>query len=426
MAHSTKMKLIIPIEYYRSGGVERVIISLIEEFSKKIEKVIIVLPKKDIHYFQKILPSSEIIVYESFVPPKNILLSFLRILISGSKIFKIKQLEKKIKKVRNKQSKHNALNGLIEKYQATHCLYVLTNRLTPPNLKIPLGMIAHDVFWRFAPMTYPEDYVREYDQSLLAWLKKSDLVFTVSEKTKTDIISTFPGFSSKIKPIPNAGVAIRKMESDRETTVNSSDRITFYFPSSFGIYKDHLTLLRSGIKVAQKKLQFQVVLTGKETDALVNGRLSLSQQSSTQEYSNYLNQCHQVYSDNRDLIEQYFNGLGYGEYEQVEYWYQHCSCVIIPSQYEGFGLALSEAISRGLPVIASDLEVFQEQVKLYQCFDQVEFFPRGDAEALAACIEKFVHHPKSKLNREKIQEKLSLWTWTDAAQQYISLLESVV
>jgi len=418
------MKLIIPIEYYRSGGVERVIVSLVEEFSKKIEKVIIVLPKKDIKYFQKILPSSEMIVYESFAPQKNISLSFLKIFISSLRILKLKKIEKRIKKIRQTQSKHNALDRLIDKYQATHCLYVLTNRLTPPNLKIPLGMIAHDVFWRFAPMTYPEDYVREYDRSLLRWLKKSDIVFTVSEKTKTDIVSLFPGFSSKIKPIPNAGVAIRTTEDDRQKTFNSNTLITFYFPSSFGIYKDHLTLLRSGIKVAQKNLPFQIVLTGKETDALVNGSLSLSQQSSTQEYSSYLNQCYKVYAENTDLVEQYFKGLGYGEYEQVEYWYKHCSCVVIPSQYEGFGLALSEAISRGLPVIASDLEVFQEQVKLYQCSDQVEFFPPGDAEALAVCMERFIDNPKSKFNPEEVEEKLSLWTWKDAAEQYIRLLES--
>ena len=62
------MKLILPIEFYRQGGVERVICGILEEWVEidEVEEIILILPKKDIPHFQEKLPKSPIIKYESF------------------------------------------------------------------------------------------------------------------------------------------------------------------------------------------------------------------------------------------------------------------------------------------------------------------------------------------------------------------------
>lgn len=60
------MKIIIPIEYYRQGGVERVIVALVEEFSKIADLVILILPAKEVDYFKEIFADSETIKIESF------------------------------------------------------------------------------------------------------------------------------------------------------------------------------------------------------------------------------------------------------------------------------------------------------------------------------------------------------------------------
>jgi len=41
------MKIVIPILFYRKGGVERVIISLIPSLLEYVEQIIIVLPRND-------------------------------------------------------------------------------------------------------------------------------------------------------------------------------------------------------------------------------------------------------------------------------------------------------------------------------------------------------------------------------------------
>lgn len=429
---SSKIRLIIPVEFYRKGGVERVIIALLSKFIKfnSVEQIVLILPKKEIDYFKKVLPDSPVFIYESFnLEPK----SWENKLISGlSKILRIlehlnnKQLAQLFDNKLNRIKTNLRINKLIEKYNSNHCLYVLTNRLTPPKVKVFLSGISYDLFWRFSLLTYTESYINKYDNALLMWLNQADIMFTISYKTKKDILSVFPDtkFESKLKPVPLAGFPSHDTEWNFDESINN-DLPVFYFASSFGIYKDHLTLLKAGLKLAQKNLKFQIILIGRETDSFINGTLELSQQSQTKEYIEYLNQCRAVYQENKNLIHEYFEGRGYCDYEEVEYCYQICSCVVVPSKYEGFGLAVSEAIVRGIPVIASDLEVFKEQVELYQCPDRVEFFPLGDSDALADCMEQFILNPKKKLSSEETKKRFAYWTWEEVAKEYLTLLESL-
>jgi len=60
------MKIVIPIVFYRKGGVERVIISLIPSLLEYVEKIIIVLPRKEIEYFKSLMPDSDKLIYEDF------------------------------------------------------------------------------------------------------------------------------------------------------------------------------------------------------------------------------------------------------------------------------------------------------------------------------------------------------------------------
>ncbi len=431
------MKLILPIEFYRQGGVERVICGTIEEWIEidEVEEIILILQKKDIPHFQEKLPKSPIIKYESFTLPSKSLqsgiLSIIKKFSSLSGNFKAKKFKRFFKRLRRKYRSEFSIKYLANRYQATHCLYFLANQLIPPGLNIPLAMVTHDVFWRFAPLSYPESYIRKYDLSLLEWLKKVNIVFTVSDKTRKDIISVFPEFTNKITTIANSGFPTKSNASQRLLGLaeNSQESIgelpIFYLPSSFGVYKDHLTLLKAGIKLAEKKLKFKIVLIGKETDNLIAGKITLSQQKKSQEYIDYVHQCQEISQNNQNIMQEYFEGLGYCSDEDVEKWYRNSSCVVFPSKYEGFGLALSEAVVRGIPAIVSDLEVFREQVDLYKCSDLVDFFPIGDVDALANCMEKFILNPRKKLSAEEIDTRFSHWTWRETAKKYVRLLEQL-
>lgn len=64
--------------------------------------------------------------------------------------------------------------------------------------------------------------------------------------------------------------------------------------------------------------------------------------------------------------------------------YRGFDWVVIPSRSEGLGLVLQEAVIAGVPVLASDLAVFREQLG-----DAGHYVPVADVAAWAAAIDRF-------------------------------------
>lgn len=61
--------------------------------------------------------------------------------------------------------------------------------------------------------------------------------------------------------------------------------------------------------------------------------------------------------------------------------YAHAAVFVLPSSHEGLPIVMLEAISHGIPVIASDIAANRE----VQC-EAVRHYPLGDVEALAQCL----------------------------------------
>ena len=425
------MKIIVPIVFYRRGGVERVIRCTIPELAKQIDSVILVLPGKQIDNFRSTLPDSDCLIYETFEWPESSRskswLSWLYRFRSLSQKLQLSFVEERLNRWINDLRGDGRIRYLARKYGATHCLYFLINRLTPPKLNIPVAGISHDLFWRFSPLTYEESYVELYDRSLEKWLVDADLVFADSTQTGRDILSLFPQYTNKVKVVPLAGFL---PESHRETIKSTSVEQTetlpiFFYPSTFGIYKDHLTLLRATECLSRNFHGFRLILAGKETDGLIAGTLELSQQKTTSQYEKYMSLCQQFYQKHREFLQAHCVGKGYVTHEELEASYQQSACVVVPSAYEGFGLAVAEAMVRGLPVICSDLPVFREQVELYGCGDRVTFFSVGDADALAERMADFLKNPPAKLSAEEAERRFSHWNWETIAREYINSLRSL-
>jgi glycosyltransferase involved in cell wall biosynthesis len=74
--------------------------------------------------------------------------------------------------------------------------------------------------------------------------------------------------------------------------------------------------------------------------------------------------------------------------------YEEAKLFVFPSLYEGFGLPPLEAMSYGVPVIASNRPAMKEILE-----DAVEYFEPQDDEALALLMKKFL---TSKENRKRL------------------------
>jgi len=72
----------------------------------------------------------------------------------------------------------------------------------------------------------------------------------------------------------------------------------------------------------------------------------------------------------------------------IDYLYKNAFCTLFPTFNEGFGLPLIESIERGVPVVASDIQVLKEIGNNY-----CEYFDPDNENELIAIIEKYLDKP---------------------------------
>ena len=109
--------------------------------------------------------------------------------------------------------------------------------------------------------------------------------------------------------------------------------------------------------------------------------------------------------------------------ERLVQLYSRSAIAIVPSVYEGFGFPAAEAMSCGVPVIASDGGVLPEVVG-----DAGIIVPARDHEALAEAINRIIDN-KAELKRmgeagiKRVEEK---FTWKGAVEQMVQVYKSLM
>lgn len=104
-------------------------------------------------------------------------------------------------------------------------------------------------------------------------------------------------------------------------------------------------------------------------------------------------------------------------------WYQAADALAFPSVKEGWGLAVLEAMSQDLPVIATDLPVFREYLT-----DHVDaLLPRvADAASLAGAMHDLVTDPQLRDRlRAGGRALLPRFTWQASARRHLEIYAEV-
>ncbi len=101
---------------------------------------------------------------------------------------------------------------------------------------------------------------------------------------------------------------------------------------------------------------------------------------------------------------------------ELDFGYRHAAAMITASYVEGFNIPIVEALSKGCPVIASDIAVHREVGG-----DYAAFFPSGDSLALARLISR--HQALKTLPGVKSSANFHWPDWTESCRE---LLDRVV
>ncbi len=114
-------------------------------------------------------------------------------------------------------------------------------------------------------------------------------------------------------------------------------------------------------------------------------------------------------------IEDVVTFLGSKNQDTLQYYYSAAEMVVMPSDYESFGMVALEAMACGTPVIASDVGGLAFLVKDGRTGYRV---PAGDVEALA---ERITHLLTDELSRRRIGQRASCWAesyaWSSIAER---------
>jgi glycosyltransferase involved in cell wall biosynthesis len=278
-----------------------------------------------------------------------------------------------------------------------------TNFEVPFFAGCPLVATVHDLI----PLRFPQAVSRRFRLLFGALigraLRAARLVMTDAEYTRREILERFPVAPHKVVTVPLAAGAAFTPDPDPEgrrrvCARHGLDRRYLLFVSVFEPRKN-IPLLVDAFEIFRRAYphgkEFQLALAGgagwrgAEIAAAVRRR----------------------------GLEPAVRLLGYVPDEDLPWLYRGAELAVVPSQYEGFGLSVLEAMACGTPVLAADASSLPEVVG-----DAGELFAPGDPALLARRIAEITAAPERRAAmREQGLARAADFSWDRTARRVLDV-----
>lgn len=249
-------------------------------------------------------------------------------------------------------------------------------------------------------------YGNAISEAFLVWwsqaLRHSDMMVTVSRKVARDIacyvsVTSMLGLTPTRKlPVAYFRLGCDALLSKGEGTPNNelpADLETFYTVGTLFAYKGQFAVMTAMESLWAEGIKAKLVLVGMDLFRQAE-RMSL--------------RAHPAFGALLFMP-------GYLPDAELAHALSRCGALIAASRYEGFGLPLVEAAALGCPVIARDIEIFQETSG-----GRAYFFADGGPEEIANSLRIWL-----KLTREQqlgYVPKESLITWRESARMLQAII----
>jgi glycosyltransferase involved in cell wall biosynthesis len=209
--------------------------------------------------------------------------------------------------------------------------------------RLPQVIVVHDLAFLHHPEFIPKHHLLYYKWYTPKFLKKATIVATVSEFSKTDIITRYKTPEEKILNVGSAAKQIfRSVEWDQKELIKEAYADGFeYFVFVGGIHprKNLMNLLKA----------FSLFKTRQHTNMklLVVGRLAWQYNETIEKLKSY---------KYRDEVKM----LGYLPDDELSRVIAGAYALVFPSYFEGFGVPILEAMQSSVPVVTSSTSSMME------------------------------------------------------------------
>ncbi|MGD0824358.1 MAG: glycosyltransferase family 1 protein [Terriglobales bacterium] len=207
-------------------------------------------------------------------------------------------------------------------------------------------------------------------------------------------------FTSCATPLPTAA------QSQLE---QAGDALRLLFVSHYNYYRNFETLFRA-IPILRSRLR------QKKVKLFLTCRLNSAENPGTYRAESAALLANDL-RESQDIVE-----LGSIPYRSLHHLYRACHIYVTPAYAESFAHPLIEAMSSGLPVVASDLAVHREI-----CGDAGIYFPRFSSQALAERILEIQQSPElgEKLARNGFRRARD-FSWSEHVERLLALAQGLV
>ena len=226
----------------------------------------------------------------------------------------------------------------------------------------------------------------------------------LSEWSGRKVLSVHHGFdqnafTSDATPLPS---------SARAQLEQGQDVLRLLFVSHYNYYRNFETLFRA-MPILSSRLK------GRKVKLFLTCRLSAGENPGTYRAESAASLANDL-RGSHDIVE-----LGTIAYRSLHHVYRACHIYVTPAYAESFAHPLIEAMSSGLPVVASDLPVHREI-----CGDAGIYFPRFSPDALAERILQIQESPElaETLSRSALRRARD-FSWSEHVERLLVLAEGL-
>lgn len=263
---------------------------------------------------------------------------------------------------------------------------------------IPHVSVVNDFQHRYYPNNFP---LRTKVFRKVFWemsAKRADAVIAISEFTKSDLIRFLKIDERKICVVYHGADFVEPKREALEAMSSRIKRPFMFLPARTYHHKGHIALIKAFEMIADK-IPHNLIFCG-------------APDSAHEEIMEAINS-----SPFRKRIFY----LGSLAYDEVLALYRLADLLVFPSEFEGFGLPLLEAMAAGCPVVATNTSSIPEV-----CGEAAVLVPPRDFQALADGILKVLSNPELHQTLiERGKKRAREFSWERCAKQTLIVLRQV-